>query len=310
MATTTSFKTLNVVFHGTFLFWEKPDSVEVLIPHVKMHAYYAGNWEYGKLEWLDPGTYHLTNVHHGDKPEFDRSHNILVHENPISPNTDPGLRRLILPRPKGNQTLQRLMLQKNNIKVPTVLEQAIKDGRIRIQVPQESLGLIHVLTYDVIKGKTPEVTNLASWKPAQSRFEECPDVANLHFFADPPGRINMASMTQKHPTEAFSALMKLMPPKIPDIEKLQFRYPANEIPLVEPDPVTDIPRGLRRIELVSLATSNLLNDNHMQSHGAMSMSQMHGTTRRSMAGNHMSVNPTDVGCHYPYNCSSGVACNC
>lgn len=296
-----SIKQLNVVFHGTFLFWkQEKGGYEVLIPSVAMHAYYAGNWEHGKLEWLDVGTYTLTNVEDGQGACFCEDDNVKFDEVPNA--AAPGLRRIMLPPPRDIKTLQRLELQKNFGGPPPLLQELQKDGRIK--VPRKSLGLIHVFTYDV-KGKEPTLGG-SHWKPANR------EVANLHFFADPPSRVSMKGMTTvRHPEKAFKALMSLMPSTFSAMKRFEFRYPANEIPLIEPDKDDDIPKGLRKIELVSLAVSNLLDESQIASHGVMARGRMpmagqaDGAKARANGMPKMTMNLVDVGCQPNYNCSSG-----
>jgi hypothetical protein len=292
----TGFQNLNLVFHGTFFFWVKPDEIEVLIPKVKMHVYYAGNWRRGELKPLQEGRmYTLANIPtqaSGNPPAgFDTYDNIWFRADPD--DTDPTLRRIRLPRPEKVATLQHLILQKDNFVGP----------EDHVSVPTKTLGLIHVLTYTLDPQNPPRLEGL-DWEPKPS--EAAKDTVNLHIFADPPARVSMASMTLKHPTEAFSALVKLIPPdKYPNIAQFQFQYLANEIPLAEPDPT--IPGGLRRIELVSLGVSNLLDEGQMQGHGVvMKPRKKMAMGGSKTAGEHqMVMGHDDVGCNYPYNCVSG-----
>jgi len=318
LSETPRFDKLNVVFHGTFLFWKRPkeEKLEVLIPFVDMHAYYAGNWQRGKLEWLDEldekknvGVYELRNVHgtKGARPGFDKKDNVIV--KPPPRENAPKVRKITLPLHADVKTLQHLQLQKNNFDGPRQLLAELEKANL-VNVP-ESLGLIHVLTYDVDKGKEPELKG-SHWKPIPSKTN--PRVANLHLFADPPSQLSMKGMTMKHPEEAFRALMSLMPATFPG-RHFDFHYPAKEIPLIEPDHDDDIPKGLRRIELISLAISNLLDESQIASHGVTAKGRMPMAGRAGaakMPANQMSkmtmtMNPDDVGCHPPYNCSSGCS---
>src|SRR5580700_2355699 len=84
----TNLKKLNVVFHGTFLFVVKPDGIEVLIPRVSMHAYYAGSWKAGGLHALEQGGTYTLDLHENAPPpaytpaEFEEDKNLFFDEYP------------------------------------------------------------------------------------------------------------------------------------------------------------------------------------------------------------------------------------
>lgn len=272
------FKTLNIVFHGTFAFWVKTEEIEVLIPSVKMHAYYAGTWQQGQLQPLEQGlTYTLNKIPvqgtSGPPAEFDRNTNLCVQGTPTAGNDTI---RLVLPRPKQIKTLQHMTLQSSNFVGP----------RTNVDVPRV-LGLVHVLTYDLTPGEPPELDRL-DWIPAPGIIDE--HTTNLHIFADPPARMRTRAMTLEHPTEAFACLMRLA-----NATQFEFHFSADKIPLVEPsEPVS----GLRKVELVSLAVSNLLSKDQLREVMSKNQNPMPG------ARNNMSMGPGDTGFSSLHNCSA------
>ncbi len=277
------FKTLNIVFHGTFAFWVKTEGIEVLIPSVKMHAYYAGTWQQGKLQPLEQGlTYTLNKIPvqgtSGPPAEFDRDANLCVQGTPTAGNDTI---RLVLPRPKQIETLQHMTLQSSNfVGQPT-----------NVDVPRV-LGLVHVLTYDLTPGEPPELDRL-DWIPAPSIIDE--HTTNLHIFADPPARMRTRAMTLEHPTEAFARLISLVLAPPANAEPFQFQFLSAEIPLVEPSKPVE---GLRTIELVSLAVSNLLSRDQLREVMSKDQNHMPG------AQNDMSMGLGDTGFSSLHNCSA------
>ena len=294
----TNFKKLNVVFHGTFGFVVRPNHIEVLIPNVSMHAYYAGSWQAGGLHALVEGGAYTLELHENDPaPQypaapFDPAKNLIVNECPNE--TDPTLRRFILPRrPNEIHTLQCMMLEKKNF--------VHRSEDTFVDIPPRELGLIHVLTFDLYGSEPPSIDKLPKWAPLPGIDHS---IANLHVFADPPyrmtgmasGQMGAQSAALRHPTEAFNALMKLT--SIPAVVHgltgsshpvgLKFQFPPGEYPLLEPsNPKTVRALGLRQIELVSLAVSNLLPPDPAKA-GSESMTD------------------SNTGCRPTLNCSSGI----
>jgi len=291
----TNLKKLNVVFHGTFLFVVRPNDIEVLIPKVSMHAYYAGSWKAGGLHPLEQGSTYTLDLHEDAPPpayppaKFEENKNIFFDERPRG--DDPTLRRLILPRhPNHIHTLQCLKLEKNNF--------VHRSDDASVEIPPKVLGLIHVLTFDLHGSEPPSIDELPKWEPLPGIDAS---IANLHIFADPPslmtamqnGKMSSESPALRHPTEAFNALVKLTSPKAiaralgcsSHSASLKFQFPAGEIPLIEPSGHEVQKLGLRQIELVSLSLSNLL---------------PRDAYKATMAD-------SDTGCRPPYNCLSGTA---
>ncbi|MGA2590968.1 MAG: hypothetical protein ABSH32_13700 [Bryobacteraceae bacterium] len=294
----TNLKKLNVVFHGTFLFVVRPHDVEVLIPKVSMHAYYAGSWKAGGLHALEQGSTYTLDLHENVPPpayppaEFEENKNLFFDERPRA--DDPTLRRLILPRrPNHIHTLQCVTLEKKNF--------VHRSDDSSVEIPPKVVGLIHVLTFDLYGSEPPSIDRLPKWEPLPGIDDS---IANLHVFADPPslmtamrnGQMSSESPALRHPTEAFNALIKLT--SAPAFARglrssshsasLKFQFPAGEIPLVEPSGHEVVQKlGLRQIELVTLALSNLLpRDAHKMGPAAMT--------------------DADTGCRPTLNCMSGT----
>lgn len=290
----TNLKTLNVVFHGTFGFVLRPTGIEVLIPKVRMHAYYAGSWKAAGLHELEEGKTYVLDLHDrieakSRRPaEFDERKNLIINQCPQ--DDDPTLRRMILPHPDLIHTLQCLTLEKKNF--------VHRAEDLDVEIPPKEVGLIHVLTFYLDSLEPPSIDLLPKWEPLPGIDAS---IANLHVFADPPslmtashnGQMSPESPALRHPTEAFNALIKMTSTQeiarslksSSHPARLRFQFPNGEFPLVEPsghEVVREL--GLRQIELVSLSLSNLL-------------------PREAYK---MSMTDADTGCRPPYNCMSGV----
>src|SRR5579871_6838528 len=112
---------LNIVFHGTFAFHVLADSsgIDVLIPEVQDHAYYAGPWQTGKLKQLTKGaTYQLrlpnktVPDHFADQGNSDT--NVFVSAPKITPESKLFATFQLRPRPDEIRTLQRITLEEKN----------------------------------------------------------------------------------------------------------------------------------------------------------------------------------------------------
>ncbi len=217
----------------------------------------------GKTYTLDLSTKAARRPHtRSGSLEADRN---IFFDEPPRHATSSTLRRLILPRrPNRIKTLQSMTLEQNFVH---------RADDPDIQIPAKVVGLIHVFTFDLYGSEPPSIDLLPKWQPLPGIDAS---IANLHVFADPPsrmtpmrnGQMSMQSAALHHPTQAFNALLKLTSPKavarslnVPEHHSasLQFQFPAGEVPLVDPSDHKIVKElGLRQIELVSLAISNLL----------------------------------------------------
>jgi hypothetical protein len=269
--------------------------MEVLIPKVSMHAYYAGSWKAGGLHELEQGRTYTLNLHEEsvrrDHPpaEFEEDKNLIINQCPD--DADRTLRRLVLPRrPNQIHTLQCMTLEKSNF--------VHRDDAPFVEIPKKLVGLIHVLTFDLDGAEAPSIDELPKW---QALPDIDSSIANLHVFADPPhamtamqnGQMSAESAALRHPTEAFNALLKLTSAEgvarglksSSHSARLKFQIPPSEFPLIEPsNPEVVRKLGLRQIELVSLSLSNLLPPDAYKT----------------------TMTDADTGTTPPHNCVSGV----
>lgn len=260
--------TLNTIWHGTFAFVVRSEGIEILIPKVDMHAYYAGNWGH-ELQELSLGKrYRLEGIKSGDgTAKFNQDEHVYV-RGPLVPHYDRFLRCSWGPLvPKNIFTLQRMQLDRNNFGQPIPAT---------VQIPNR-LGLLHVMTFEfddlsslcvleeAADGSRDQRSVKLPWRPMSVPNEvlggtgqKC--IVNLHIFSDPPHSFDgsMARMDYEHPTAAFGDLMRLT-----QVPELSFRYTKGEEPIMLPD--ASVPPGLRRSEMMSLAESGLLNGHHLPS---------------------------------------------
>jgi len=243
------------VWHGTFAFVDRPEGVEVLVPNVSMHAYYAGSWGPG-LQELAPGKrFRLSGVKNGNgTAAFNPDEHICVQG--LADDYDRFLRCSWEPMvPKRIFTLQRMKLTGRNFSQPVPAAVHIP-GRV---------GLLHVMTFEFddlaslsvldVSGGSDQGVKKPLWRPlapvgAAGRVQaNC--VVNLHIFADPPNLFegSMARMNYAHPEMAFGELMRLT-----QSPELGFRL-AKE-PFILPD--DELPYGVRESEMGTLAESGLL----------------------------------------------------
>jgi hypothetical protein len=257
---------LNLVFHGTFSFHVLADGsgIDVLIPDVKDHAYYAGPWQTGQLKQLTRGATYDLKLAHKDLPDHfaddpaNRDSNVFVSAPQITPSAKLFATFRLRPLPDEIRTLQRITVQTNNFL-------NTNDPSVR-KIPDRVLGLVHVLTYE-LSGQVPTVNGINPPVAGKDR-----SIVNLHVFADPP------LQTGNQLTEgAFHDLMSFNP-----ANPLEFIFPPDEIALVEPS--GNVP-GLRTIELVSLASSNLLTPAQLARDPiAVDMIKSAGTIRTNFLG--------------------------
>lgn len=249
---TTSPNTLNVVFHGAFVFALREDFIEVLTPQTDGHAHYAGPWKEGGLHPLkklpNDGSYELKydsdgGAHAPAAPTFDPVKSIIVNTPLAKDYQNKVQSSWKLPFPsKPIATLQRVSILAGNITGRELIPPGL------VHIPEE-VSTVWVFIYD-LKGSTPRVEGLPEWVP-----ETGVPVVNLHVFAEETHRW-LPQRAIAHPQEEFQKLTELM--DFGRVVPPGFGYVPREIPLVEPN--DELPRGLRNIELVPLAVSGLVRD--------------------------------------------------
>ncbi|MBI4907413.1 MAG: hypothetical protein HY820_27555 [Acidobacteria bacterium] len=181
--------TLNIIFHGTFVFTRAENvpentekGIEVLIPKVKGHVYRIGNWLaetdlLGGRDW-EPGLVYRLNrdaVTEGSaflKPE----HNLILEKKELKKAQDLNPRliaKLVVPYPKTVSTPRRTDVGKQHL---TGGDKPSKfDGRI---------GTLQVFSYDFTDDAELRLDYVGDvgpvWEPA---FAGDPLVVNLHVIA-------------------------------------------------------------------------------------------------------------------------------
>jgi hypothetical protein len=250
--------TLNLVFHGAFVYLIGDNGVEVLTPNTEDHAHYAGSWKEGGLRKLKRDmTYQLTGVKSAaNKPVFDPNQNVTIQAD-LAANPTPATvhSRWMLPFPKQLTTLQRITKFDQNVQPPRGAPQVpgtsefagnVNGKPYSVTFPRQ-LGTVQVFTFE-LDGSPLGVSSLPEWVPDTGG----PSV-NLHVYAEETHRWTPQKALQ-HPGKEFEALIGLFDFKgaVPP----GFSYIPDEIPLVEPN--TQLPKGLRQIELVCLVVSGLV----------------------------------------------------
>src|SRR5215469_266967 len=100
--------TLNVVFHGAFLFVLENNGIQVLTPVTVDHAHFAGSWKKGEIHELKKGAvYQLKGVKPAAAaPSFDQHTNIVIKAPLAGGHTSSLHSTWSLPFPKNITTLQ------------------------------------------------------------------------------------------------------------------------------------------------------------------------------------------------------------
>ena len=229
------YDTLNVIFHGLFLFIVRDEYVEVLAPRAKEHVYGGGNWyqEYRLREDI----YTLTMKRwEGAHPKrlFEscsgtNNNVILVPSNRlqgIDPDDD-AYCTLQLPFPDDFSPLGTFKSgYPGQLLGPSLLTGHDDDLISKV----DTLGTAHVFTYKVQKftDKDPDKPRLSNsrWYPEKNLL----GAYNLHFFATPTFEFETPEAAASHSVHAFqgaASLLKGLRLKMKDNRKVDFQPPKR-----------------------------------------------------------------------------------
>jgi hypothetical protein len=186
---------LNVLFHGLFVFYDKPDEIEVLIPDMgDDHVYRAGEW-LGELELprsKDP--YVLSGVS-GDGGTFTPAMNLIVADAPPSNGDDGVYARIQVPRPNKITSLRQVQLRADCVTGPD------KD-----LIAPSTISAEQVFTYDIDDGD-PTNVKLGDHYMTNSAQQFGNDFfMNLHILAEPDHLVR-----PQHPVDGFDMAISLIP---------------------------------------------------------------------------------------------------
>jgi len=241
-------KTLNIVFHGSFAFVSRDYGFEVLTAAVDGHGNFAGTWQTGGLKPLPPGTYTLCGAKNtGKRAEFDQGTIVVVEGGLAGDYKDHIYSSWKLPHPTAISTSILVNNEKGNFKTYT-------DD---IRIPKH-LGMVYTFTFATdgsapfsIDQLTPRTDHYWSAEPERG------PVVNLHVFAQDEHR--MTKDPNGHSSDAFQKLIRLTKIGERAAQLVEVNYSKWAVPLVQAVHLGDLPQGLKRIELVNLAVSGLLN---------------------------------------------------
>jgi hypothetical protein len=256
--------TLNVIFHGTFLFflnkktqfWDKRDEtfykegIQILIPEVSGHVYRAGNW-LGEMELASGrnsgmALFTLEGVAEGTQ-FLDKRQNLVFESKPLAKDLNRKLRATIhVPKPHKVTSLCRLPMPAKDVLA------ADKNN----QLPKQYGGQIATLQIFTYRIEDDAALRLVQRVPGHSSFVWEPAFAgqgedrtvNLHIFAAHEGPAGSA-----HVPDAFDSLMNLFAGvhlKLPRPRR-GFSFKKSELPRgVDPEETEDLaPRTQRLAQL-------------------------------------------------------------
>ena len=217
---------LNVIFHGLFVFVERPDNIEVLIPDMgAAHVYRAGEW-LGETTFA-PGHYELTGTSAGGDP-FEDTKNLIVTGVEPQSSDDGVYARLTFLRPNRIHSLRPITLD------PRSLSLQSED-----LVTSRTVSTIQVFNYTIADPTQVKLSNHPINTSAQllngSFF------MSLHIIAGPD-----QPELPEHTQLGFSSAIGLLPGMKEKIRLLSS-------PKVPPPQRSDVPPGVIFEELIDLA---------------------------------------------------------
>lgn len=208
--------TLNVVFHGMWVFVPRPYGVEVIAPKVLGHAYRAGSWcaeqdlscgEYYYLDGVRPNESNVT---------VSRDSNVIL-PGPLVKNYQSGVFcTWVLPRPRTFHSIRRMPIGPQWFTGP-------EQSRKYVEHLKE-LALVQVLCYALDERSSPSIRQLSrcgAELPWDKVLDERSQTVNLHIFAEEPVSMPGRWTDLLHPTLAFTDAAKLI-----DMD-LSFQYPQT-----------------------------------------------------------------------------------
>lgn len=225
---------LHVVLHGLFVFRDRGDFIEALIPDLgHLHRYLAGTWLV-ETHLMDRATYLLSGVNRPAKPaRFSKHTNIILppkthaaHADPSSHGRQHGVHAtLLLPRPAGIASLGRVPLNPG------------KDlgGDDKGRIKAKSMATIQVFTYTF---ENDALLRLGDhpWEPILDGEGN----VSLHIFSECE-----TYPTHNHSRQAFQVSTALLLGS-----SLTLRRPPGLADLAAEE--KELPPGLHRLELEDL----------------------------------------------------------
>lgn len=220
---------LNVIFHGLFVLNFTQNNIELLTPKVEEHQYHAGTWD---RDYIYP-----LRGSHTYKLLVPPSSTPCIKQPPQGPSGAPHNfdYNVVLSQSEDLFTVQR---QKTHFTVilpfpnDLYLKRCLPNnpappfsGRDAYLIVASGISLCPVFVYCVSSYDNIRLHG-TSWRPKVCTYDDC-EVANLHFWAEPPDRSNPG-----HAQRAYAKLTDLLYP-------LQFQLVTNEMPPVDLD--TQIP---------------------------------------------------------------------
>ena len=222
---------LHVILHGLFVFRERGDMMEALIPDMgHEHAYLGGTW-LAETHLMDRTNYLLSGVNRPKKPaRFSSQVNIVLAAKTRAEMADHGHQHgvyatLLLPCPEKIESLGRIPLNPD------------KDlgGDDKPKVKARAISTVQVLTYSF--------DNDALLRLGDHQWEPVPDAdgcVNLHVFSEP----------ERHPNHNHMRLAFQVSAALLTGASLTLRRPPGLADLAAEE--KEIPPGIHRLELEDL----------------------------------------------------------
>lgn len=227
-------KRLNVVLHGLFVVNFTQCDIELLTPMIEEHEYHAGSWDRSAIYPLCEGReYKLRGVACSANCVTQPPYYSNGYDSQDPHNLDCNV---VLSQSRDLFTVQRqnsYFVVHLPFPADIYLKRCLRpdnpsnlfSGQDAYLIKSKGISLCPVLVYRV-KDFNDVYLYDTQWQPKPCEDRDY-QVANLHFWAEPPDRSNPS-----HTQNAYKKLMDLLQP-------LQFQLTANEMPAV--DLVTDVP---------------------------------------------------------------------
>jgi hypothetical protein len=221
--------TLNVIFHGTFLFCknkeEENQPIHVYLPNVPSHVFRAGNWLAETV--IAPGIYQLEGVKKGSIDLGLDKNNLIIAGGRAHAQGQPWYAKLILPQPKEYCTPRTAPVDRKLFTDP--------NGNPISALPpdmiyHDKMGTLTIFTYefekdeDLILSRVDDSGRPHSWEAA---FSGEPPTVNLHVFA-----AHEVEEGLEEPESAFTFTMKLFakPPLALGRTNMRSKLDVHQLP--------------------------------------------------------------------------------
>jgi hypothetical protein len=214
---------MNVLFHGLYVFIERANKIEALIPDMgDEHVYRAGEW-LGETQ-LRRGEYTLDNVR-GTGGGFDGTKNLIVDGFEKSSSREGVYASIIVPRPNSIVSLRTVTLDEAAL---TITDPA--------KVSSRNVSTIQVLNYTIDDPENVTLGDHVFTRSVQQSGDSF--VFNLHIIAGPD-----VGEQPEHTIDGFGRASALLP----GVEKLLQLHHSPEIP---PVPLQAVPPGCVHAEFI------------------------------------------------------------